>query len=104
MSSESLTMWDVLGRLDGSDLSLVLGLLLFFVFIATVVISTLIARTVYAFHRSRLEDALKRDLVERGFSVEEITQIVAATGGGPRVSGDRLGPTAMNVRDPGVER
>ena len=62
------------GRLAISVTTVVLSL------VASVIVAVTIALTVRGMHKRRLEDALKRELVERGLSVDEIERIVAAKG------------------------
>jgi hypothetical protein len=45
---------------------------------AIVFIVTVVAGTVYKIHKNRLADALKRDLLERGMSAEEIAMVITA--------------------------
>jgi type II secretory pathway component PulM len=54
-------------------------MIIFFGTLAVVVITWMVTWTVQRIHRARLEDALKRDLVERGMSAQEIIDIVEAT-------------------------
>jgi hypothetical protein len=42
------------------------------------VVLTIIATTIYKIHKTRTEDALKRELLDRGMSAEEIATIIAA--------------------------
>jgi hypothetical protein len=44
-----------------------------FVFIVTVVFCT-----IYAMHKNRLEDSLKRELLDRGMSADEIATVIRA--------------------------
>jgi hypothetical protein len=45
---------------------------------AILFIVTVVAGTVYKIHKNRLADALKRDLLERGMSAEEIAMVITA--------------------------
>ena len=45
---------------------------------ALVFIVTMVLGTIYKMHKSRLEDTLKRELLERGMSAEEIATVVGA--------------------------
>lgn len=53
--------------------------LLFFAMIAIVAIVAMIASAVYQMHKNRLEHALKRELLERGMSAEEIATVISST-------------------------
>ena len=45
----------------------------------------IVSLTVRSIHRSRVETSLKRELLDRGLSVDEIAKIVQATAGGRSV-------------------
>ena len=46
--------------------------------IALVVMTTIFMVTVYKIHKNRLEDALKRELLDRGMSADEIATVIRA--------------------------
>jgi SOS response regulatory protein OraA/RecX len=46
-----------------------------------IVITVAVSKTICRVQKNRLEDSLKRELVDRGFSVEEIERIVQASAG-----------------------
>ena len=48
---------------------------------ALVFVVTMIACTIYAMHKNRLNDQLKRELVDRGMSADEIATVVNAKPG-----------------------
>jgi hypothetical protein len=50
--------------------------LLIFAMIALIAIVAIITSAVYQMHKNRLEDALKRELLERGMSAEEIATVI----------------------------
>jgi hypothetical protein len=85
MNSVPSGMWEWLstlephGRLALSVTTVVLSL------VASVLVALIVAVTVRGIHQRRLEDALKRELLDRGLSAEEIDMIVRATPtkGGP---------------------
>jgi len=52
---------------------------LLIVIVAVVVAIAIIGSVVYAIHKNRLEHALKRDLLDRGLSADEIAKVVSAT-------------------------
>ena len=66
--------WEWLGSLGGDVQSLMLFSSLLF---GAIVIS-IIAGTIYKMHKNRLDDALKRELLERGMSADEIATVMSA--------------------------
>jgi len=76
MQAESGSFWEWMGSLSSADSTTIMVMSI----LAIIGIVTIIAVTIWTIHKNRLEDALKRDLVERGFSVEEIERIVKASG------------------------
>lgn len=82
MSTVPVNLWEWLAPIDADDrFALCITLVVFGVF-ALVIIVGLITHTIAKVHRTRLEATLKRELLDRGLSVEEITSVIAATGGG----------------------
>jgi hypothetical protein len=74
MSSVPTNFWQWMASLDGGErFALVVWSLFFVVFVISVV-----ACTVYKIHKNRLEDALKRELLDRGMSADEIAAVVQA--------------------------
>lgn len=69
------SLWDVLSRMDSSDLVIV-GL---FVTVLTSTIAAMITSTVHRIRKDLVEVRLKERLVEQGFTAEEIEKIVRAT-------------------------
>jgi hypothetical protein len=68
------SFWEWASSLQPSEQFAVLvlgGFVLIFVF-------TMIACTIYAMHKNRLNDHLKRELLDRGMSADEIATIVNA--------------------------
>lgn len=45
---------------------------------ALVIVVTVLCGTIYKMHKNRLEDALKRELLDRGMSADEIATVVSA--------------------------
>ena len=75
---EPLNFWQWLSHSNarGADL------LLFLVFVGAVTMVltvAIVSFTVYKVHRNRLNDGLKRELLERGTAPEDIVAIVRAT-------------------------
>ena len=81
MGTTNHSLWDVLMQLTAGDLAMVITLGVFFCMIMIVVIVAAVARTIHQMHKHRLDDAFKRDLVEQGFTADEITKIVEASAG-----------------------
>jgi hypothetical protein len=65
---------DLVTRLNPSDAIPILAILLMAIVSAIAIISTLI----YRIHKNRQEVALKRELLDRGMSADEIATIVNA--------------------------
>jgi hypothetical protein len=66
--------------IDALDSSQRTGMIALFI-VAVVFIITILAITLYKMHKNRLEDALKRELLDRGMRAEEITMVVRARPG-----------------------
>jgi hypothetical protein len=50
--------------------------LLMFAMIAVIAIVAMITSAIYHMHKNRLQDALKRELLERGMSADEIATVM----------------------------
>jgi hypothetical protein len=74
MRSTPISFWEWFTSLDKGDLA---GLSILAVLGGVAVIIVLSA-VVYLMHKNRLHDSLKRELLDRGFSAEEIAMIVQA--------------------------
>jgi hypothetical protein len=74
MESASSSFWEWLNALSHGEGLAVLGLGIF----ALVFAITIISGTIYKIHKNRLDDALKRELLERGMSAEEIATVIRA--------------------------
>jgi hypothetical protein len=75
MESAPNGFWMWMSRLNAGDLA---GLL-FLTVVAVVAIIAIVATATYKIHRSRLEDALKRELLDRGMTADEIATVIQAT-------------------------
>jgi hypothetical protein len=75
MNSAPTNFWQWTAELSSGERT---GLLMFCM-IAAIAIVSIVAATVYQMHKNRLEDSLKRELLERGMSAEEIATVVAGT-------------------------
>ncbi|HEY3393857.1 MAG TPA: hypothetical protein VGK58_14190 [Lacipirellulaceae bacterium] len=49
--------------------------------VAIVFVTAILTITIYKMHKNRLEDALKRELLDRGMSADEIATVVRAKPG-----------------------
>ena len=50
--------------------------LLFICLTAVVLMTSIVSATIYGMHRNRVEDSLKRELLDRGMTAEEIATIM----------------------------
>jgi hypothetical protein len=74
MNSVPSSFWEWLAALDsGERTGLTVMSIAAFVFMVWMVLVT-----VYKIHKNRLDDALKRELLDRGMSAEEIATVVRA--------------------------
>jgi hypothetical protein len=87
MHSVTGTFWDRLPVIAPADFTM----LLVTVIVAVLVAILIVATTVFKIHKSRLDDALKRDLLDRGLSADEIATIIGAKSNkcGSRLSAQR---------------
>ena len=74
MNSVPANLWELIASLDEGLIFAVL----FFAMAALVAILITIFTAVYAMHKNRLEDSLKRELLDRGMSADEIVAVVRA--------------------------
>jgi hypothetical protein len=75
MQSNTLTPWQWFSSLDGGDLA---GLL-FLGLSGLVIVMLIVSMTAYFMHKNRLQHDLKRDMLDRGFSAEEIALAMHGT-------------------------
>jgi hypothetical protein len=66
--------WEWMSRAAADDVTAIVVLSIF----AIVGIVAILAVTVHRIHKNRLDDALKRELLDRGMSAEEIALVVGA--------------------------
>jgi hypothetical protein len=74
MHSVPDSFWQWLSSLRSDDLCALIAVISVF----GVVAIGIVCATVYKIHKTRTEDALKRELLDRGMSAEEIATIVGA--------------------------
>jgi hypothetical protein len=75
MNSIPSSFWGWVASLDD-------GLIFAFIFFASLLVALTVAFvsvTIYKMHKNRLDDALKRELLDRGMSAEEIAAVICAT-------------------------
>jgi hypothetical protein len=78
------SFWEWIGLMDpGMRLAAVM-----FTLIAAVLVFAILAGVIYKMHKNRLEDALKRELLDRGMSAAEIAMVIHATPGSAKLTGD----------------
>jgi len=72
MQATPTRIWEWLPKLDDGDLTAIVILSI----IAIVGIVAILCVMVYRIHKNRLEDALKRELLDRGMTAEEIATVI----------------------------
>jgi hypothetical protein len=74
MNSVPGSFWEWVALLDsGERTGLMVMCIIGFVFIITFALAT-----IYKIHKNRLEDSLKRELLDRGLSTDEIATVIRA--------------------------
>lgn len=74
MNSVPPSFWEWVALLDsGERTGLMVMCIIGFVFVVTVLLSV-----IYKMHKNRLEDSLKRELLDRGLSADEIATVIRA--------------------------
>lgn len=79
MTTPPVTFWEWFTSLDTGDLA---GLSILAV-LGGVSVIIVVSSLVYLMHKNRLQDSLKRELLDRGFSAEEIALVVFGSGRKP---------------------
>jgi hypothetical protein len=74
MNMNPTNFWEWLPKLNDGDATAVVILLI----IALVGIVAILSWMAYRIHKNRLEDALKRELLDRGMTAEEIATVINA--------------------------
>ena len=72
MNSVPSGFWTWIAELDSGERT---GIIVLCV-VASVFIVTVAFCTIYCMHKNRLEDALKRELLDRGISADEIAAVI----------------------------
>jgi hypothetical protein len=78
------SLWQWLAEIEPDDRFALCVVSIVFGVIALVFTIGLVSHTVHSIHQARLENTLKRELLDRGLSVDEIAKVIAATGTGKR--------------------
>lgn len=73
------SFWQWLSSLPQHEQSFTFLTFALMVAVTLFLIAAIVSFTVYKIHRNRLNDSLKRELLERGMSSEDIVEIVRAT-------------------------
>jgi hypothetical protein len=81
VNSASNNLWEWLAPIDADSRFALCVVMVVMGLAALVLIVSIVARTVSMIQRARLEDALKRELLDRGMSANEIAQVVEASAG-----------------------
>ena len=74
MNSVPTTFWEWAAALSKEEF---IGVM-FFGLLALLVTTIIICVTIYSMHKNRIDDALKRELLERGMSADEIGAVMSA--------------------------
>jgi len=74
MNSVPQNLWDRIPQMSPGDLAI----LSLSVIAAVLVAIAIIGSIIYAMHKNRLEDSLKRELLDRGMSADEIATVIGA--------------------------
>ncbi len=82
MSIMPNNLWQFLMTFDAGERFPLAVVIIVFGTMLLIAIVAIVAGTIRSIHRHRLDDALKRELVERGMDAEEIERIVGAKRGG----------------------
>jgi hypothetical protein len=86
MQSVPNSFWEWMSALGPGERIPVIVLGMF----ALVIMVIFISGTVYKIHKNRLEDALKRELLERGMNADEIATVIRAKPGRHRGCGTKI--------------
>jgi hypothetical protein len=70
------TVWDVLEGIPGGDRAPVIGISVLMAVLLVMFVAAIVGKTMCRMQQARLEDALKRELVDRGFSADDVAKIV----------------------------
>lgn len=74
MNSDPTNFWNRIPQMSPGDLTILLLIVMAAVLVAIAIIGSI----VYAMHKNRLEDSLKRELLDRGMNADEIATVIRA--------------------------
>ena len=74
MHATPTNFWEWMSRVAAGDVTAIVVITIF----AVVGIVAILSVTVYRIHKNRLDDTLKRELLDRGLTADEIATIVNA--------------------------
>lgn len=77
MNSVPQNLWDRIPLMSPGDLTILSLIVIAAVLVAIAIIGSII----YAMHKNRLEDSLKRELLDRGMNADEIATVIRAKTG-----------------------
>jgi mannose/fructose/N-acetylgalactosamine-specific phosphotransferase system component IIC len=81
MQSVSGTLWEWLSALEADERLALSVVVMALSLSAAVLVVAIVAYTIRAVHKHRLDDALKRELLDRGLTAEEIALVVQTKSG-----------------------
>lgn len=79
MHAEPNTFLDALNQVPRPDLAPLVVIAIACASALIIGIALIVSKTIYRMHKNRLDDTLKRELVDRGFSADEIVEIIGAS-------------------------
>jgi hypothetical protein len=79
MNATSTNFWEWMPKPAASDMTAIMIISI----LAIVGIVAIVFATAYWIHKNRLDDALKRELLDRGMTAEEIATVINAGGRRP---------------------
>lgn len=82
MNSVPGSMWEWMGAMQSDERFVLCVVTIVFGTVASVLMVAIVAYVVRRIHQSRLDDSLKRELLDRGLSVDEIAKLVGPLRGG----------------------
>jgi hypothetical protein len=81
------SLWEWLSAIEPDERMALCVVTIVFGVMALVLTIGIVSHTIRRIHQSRVETALKRELLDRGLSVDEIARVVEATASGRRIGG-----------------
>ncbi len=78
MNSTPSSFWEWMNAVEPDERIAVFAVGVILGVFALVFVVTIVSGTIYKIHKNRLEDALKRELLERGMGAEEIVAVIRA--------------------------